>query len=49
MFAGAVGDPALAVLHRGVLFGDALDAGVAVGLLQLAIDQIVVRPVAQRM
>src|SRR3954447_19623777 len=28
MFAGAVGDRALAVLHGGVLFGDALDAGV---------------------
>src|SRR5215216_1113694 len=48
MFAGAVGDRALAVLHRGVLFRHALDAGVAVGLLQLAIDQIIVRLVAQR-
>ena len=48
MLAGAVGDRALAVLHRGVLFGHALDAGVAVGLLQLAVDQIVVGLVAQR-
>ena len=48
MFAGAVGDRPLAVLHGGVLFGHALDAGVAIGLLQLAIDQIVVRLVAQR-
>src|SRR5438552_3163813 len=38
MFAGAVGDPALAVLHRGVLFGHALDAGVAFGFLQVAVD-----------
>src|SRR4029079_10267391 len=42
MLAGPVGDKALAVLHRSVLFGDALDAGIAFGLLQLAIDQIVV-------
>src|ERR1700733_4695682 len=48
MLAGAVGDRSLAVLHRGVLFRDALDAGIAFGLLQLAIDQIVVRLVAQR-
>ena len=38
MFAGAVGDRALAVLHRGVLLGHALDAGVAFGLLQLAVS-----------
>src|SRR5579883_1470402 len=43
MLAGAVGNRALAVLQRGVLLGDALDAGVAFGLLQLAIDQVVVR------
>src|SRR5882724_3225242 len=48
MFAGAVGDRALAVLHGGVLLGHALDAGVALGLLQLAVDQIVVGLVAQR-
>src|ERR1700733_9901357 len=48
MLAGAVGDRALAVLHRGVLLRDALDAGVAFGLLQLAVDQIAVRLVAQR-
>ena len=48
MFAAAVGDRALAVLHRGVLLGDALDAGVAFRLLQLAVDQVVVRLVAQR-
>src|ERR1700722_6351765 len=46
--AGAVGDRPLAVLHRGVLFRDALDAGIAFGLLQLAVDQIVVRLVTQR-
>src|SRR4051812_13741547 len=40
MLARAVGDRALAVLHGGILFGDALDAGVAPGLLQLAVDQI---------
>src|SRR5712691_5773224 len=48
MFTGAVGDRALAVLHRGVLLGHALDAGVAFGLLQLAVDQIIVGLVAQR-
>src|SRR3954464_11187239 len=48
MLAGAVGDQALAVLHGGVLFGDALDAGIAFGLLQLAVDQIVVGPITQR-
>ena len=48
MLTGAVGDRALAVLHRGVLLGDALDAGIAPGPLQLAIDQIVIRLVAQR-
>ncbi len=48
MFAGAIGDRALAVLHGGVLLGHALDAGVALGLLQLAVDQIVVGLVAQR-
>ena len=48
MFPGAVGNRALAVLHRGVLFGDALDTGVARGLLQLAVDQVVVALVAQR-
>src|SRR5271166_6197656 len=48
MLAGAVGDRALAVLHGGVLLGDALDAGIAPGLLQLAIDQVVVALVAQR-
>src|SRR5215212_9225741 len=39
MLARAIGDRALAVLHGGVLLGDALDPGVASGLLQLAIDQ----------
>src|ERR1700688_3578352 len=48
MLAGAVGDRALAVLHRGVLLGHALDAGIALCLLQLAVDQVVVRLVAQR-
>src|SRR5260370_502048 len=48
MLAGAVGDRALAVLYGRVLLGHALDAGVALGLLQLAVDQIVVRLVAQR-
>src|SRR5258708_5855272 len=47
MLACAVGDRALAVLHRGVLLGDALDPGVAFCLLQLAVDQIVVGLVAQ--
>src|SRR5579863_3764214 len=41
MLARAVRDRALAVLHRGVLFRDALDAGIALGLLKLAVDQIV--------
>src|SRR3989442_10627306 len=48
MLAGAVGDRALAVLHGGVLFGNALDAGVALGLLQFSVDQIIVALVAQR-
>src|SRR2546423_13288056 len=48
MFAGPVGDRSLAVLHRRVLLGDTLDAGVAFGLLQLAVDQIIVRLVTQR-
>src|SRR6185312_17147522 len=47
MLAGAVGDRTLAVLHRGVLLGDALDAAIAPGLLQLAVDQVVVALVAQ--
>src|SRR5260370_31046537 len=42
MFAGAVGDRALAVLYRCVLLRHALDAGVAPGLLRLAVDQIYV-------
>src|SRR5437762_13174814 len=48
MLAIAIGDRTLAVLHGGVLLGHALDAGVAFGLLQLAVDQIVVGLVAQR-
>src|SRR5258707_4431342 len=48
MLPGASGDPALAVLHGGVLFGHALDAGVTAGLLQFAIDQVIIAPVAQR-
>src|SRR6266699_5942911 len=48
MFTAAVGDWALAVLHRGVLLGHALDPGIAFGLLQPAVDQIVVGLVAQR-
>src|SRR6266702_6050886 len=48
MLAGPVGDRALAVLHGGVLLGDALDAGIAPGPLELAVDQIVVALVAQR-
>jgi hypothetical protein len=48
MFAGAVGDRALAVLHCGVLLRHALDAGIAFCLLQLAVDQIIVGLVAQR-
>src|SRR4051812_21839685 len=48
MLLGTIGDRALAVLHRGVLFGDALDAGITAGLLQFAVDQIVVALVAQR-
>src|SRR3984893_1905904 len=47
MLAGAVGDRALAVLHSCVLFGDALDTGVAFCFLQLALDQIIVRLVTQ--
>src|ERR1700683_110101 len=44
--AGAVVDQALAVLDGGVLVRDALDAGEALALLQLAVDPVVVRPPA---
>jgi hypothetical protein len=48
MLARAVLDRPLAVLDRRILLADAGDAGEGRGLLLMAVDQVVVVPVAQR-
>src|SRR5882757_3584600 len=48
MLAAAIDDPAHAFLQGTVLLVDAVDAGVALGLLHLAVETVVVRPVLER-
>src|SRR5260370_29049723 len=48
MLAAAIDDPAQALLQGTVLLVDAVDAGVALGLLRLAVETVVVRRVLER-
>src|SRR6185503_16334359 len=48
MLLRAVDDPAHAFLQGPVLLVDAVDAGVALGALHLAVEPVIVRPVLQR-
>src|SRR5258708_16377196 len=48
MLAAAIDDPAYAFLQGTVLLVDAVDGGVALGLLYLAVETVVVRPVLER-
>src|SRR5205814_199001 len=48
MLAAAIDDRAHAFLQGTVLLVDAVDAGVALGLLHLAVETVIVRPVLQR-
>src|SRR3984893_14823388 len=48
MLAAANDDPAHAFLQGTVLLVDAVDAGVALGLLHRAVETVIVRPVLER-